>query len=53
MYRYIAKSSPAVSGSLQQYPFAALICSGSRWPSGSLVMPSVVMPKHEAVTQIA
>ncbi|OHY94709.1 hypothetical protein BJD16_09740 [Aeromonas sobria] len=34
-------------------PLAAPIHRGSRWPPGSLLIPAVVMTKHEAAMQIA
>jgi len=52
MFRHIAKRSPAASGLLRQCPFVASICSGSRWPPGSLVMTSVAMPEHKAAIKI-
>lgn len=52
MYWHIAKRSPAASGLLRQCSFAASICSGSRWPPGSLVMTSVAMPERKAAIQI-
>ena len=53
MYLHIAKRIPAASGLLRQCPFAASICSGSRWPPGSLLILAMVMPRHEAAIQIA